>query len=178
MLHWRHQQIWWKSLVNTLRVDTINTVVKRCMHISAALQQQYTVITVDQALFCKFVERKWAIPEYQKKLVIQLGGLHISMCFLKVIGNHMIGSGLVEAWVESGLLGPNASKHVMYGKAYERAMHAHKITLQSLWKLLMPFFARLLPEILPRSFPRDIGSCLLFRNCWRPDNIPAITKSW
>jgi len=51
----------------------------------------------------------------------------------------MKGSGLVEEWVESGLLGPNATRHVMTGKAYKRAMRAHKITLQSLWQLLMPF---------------------------------------
>ena len=118
--------------------DTLDTVVKRCMHISAALGQQYTVITVDQALFCKLLELKWSIPEYQNKLVVQLGGLHISMRFLKAIGNHMNGSGLAEIWVESGLLGPNATEHVMNGKAYKRAMCPHKITLQSLWQLLMP----------------------------------------
>ena len=121
--------------------DTLNTVAKRCMYIWAALGQQHTVLRVDQALYCKLVELKWAIPEYQKKLVVQLGGLHISMCFQKAIGNHMKGSGLVEAWVESGLLGPNATEHVTNGKAYKRAMRAHKITLQSLWQLLIPFLS-------------------------------------
>jgi hypothetical protein len=48
--------------------DTLNTVVKRCMYIAAALGQKHTVITVDQALYCKLVELKWAIPEYQDKL--------------------------------------------------------------------------------------------------------------
>ena len=128
---------------------TLNTVVKRCMHKSAALGQQQTVITVDQALFCKLVELKWAIPEYQKKLVIHLGGLHTSMCFLNRIGNHMNGSGLVEAWVESGLLGPNATEYVMNGKAYKSAMRAHKITLQSLWQLLMT----VLLEFCQKSYP-------------------------
>ena len=51
----------------------------------------------------------------------------------------MKGSGLVQEWVGSGLLGPNATEHVMNGNAYKRAMRAHKITLQSLWQLLMPF---------------------------------------
>ena len=45
----------------------------------------------------------------------------------------------IEARVKSGLLAPNATKHVMNGNAYKRAMRAHKITLQSLWQLLMPF---------------------------------------
>ena len=35
--------------------DTLNTVVKRCMYIAAALGQKHTVITVDQALYCKLV---------------------------------------------------------------------------------------------------------------------------
>ena len=102
------------------------------MHISAALGQQYTVLTVDQVLYCKLVELKWATPEYQKKLVIQLEGLHISMCSQKTIGNRMKGSGLVEARVESGLVKPNVTKHVMNEKAYKRPMRVHKITLQSL----------------------------------------------
>jgi hypothetical protein len=91
-------------------MDTLNTVVKKCMHVATVLGQQYTIITVDQALYCKLVELKWAIPEYREKLVVQLGGLHISMCFLKTIVDHMKGSGLVDSWIESGLLGPNAAE--------------------------------------------------------------------
>ena len=83
------------------KFDTLNTVVKRCMYIAAALGQKPTVIPVDQALYCKLVELKWGISEYREKLVIQMGGLHLSMCFLKAIRNHINSSGLVEAWVES-----------------------------------------------------------------------------
>lgn len=120
----------------------MNTVVKKCMHVTAALGQRYTIITVDQVLYCKLFELKWAVPEYQEKLVVQLGGHHISMCFLKTIGDHMKGSGLVDSWVESGLLGPNADENVMNGKAYKRAMRAHKITLQALWRMLVPLLLR------------------------------------
>ena len=41
------------------------------------------------------------------------------MCFLKTIGDHMKGSGLVDSWIESGFLGPNAAETVMNGKAYK-----------------------------------------------------------
>ena len=37
---------------------TLNTVIRRCMIISASYGQQYTVITVDQALYCKLMELK------------------------------------------------------------------------------------------------------------------------
>ena len=59
-------------------MDTPNTVVRKCMRVAAALGQQHTVITVDQAHYSELVELKWAFPEYQKKLAVQLGGLRQS----------------------------------------------------------------------------------------------------
>ena len=70
-------------------MDTLNTVVRRCMYVTSKLGQQYTVLTVDQALYYKLMDLKWSIPEYRDKLIPRLGGLHISMNFLKVIGQHM-----------------------------------------------------------------------------------------
>jgi len=35
------------------RFETLNAVVRRCLHISKQFGQQYTVLTVDQALYCK-----------------------------------------------------------------------------------------------------------------------------
>lgn len=62
------------------------------------------------------------------------------MNFLKAIGDHMAGSGLAEVWLESGLLGEGAVQLVMLGKAYNKAMKAHKLTLQALWRTLFPAF--------------------------------------
>ncbi len=118
--------------------DTLNTVVKRCMAISSSLGQLHTVITVDQALYCKLMELKWAVPEYHTLLIPRLGGLHISMNFLKTIGDHMNGSGLAEVWIEGGLLGQGTAERVLSGKAYNKGMRAHKLTLQALWRLMMP----------------------------------------
>ena len=38
--------------------ETLNTVVKRCMAIASHFGQKYTIITVDQALFCKLKKYK------------------------------------------------------------------------------------------------------------------------
>ena len=126
--------------------DTLNTVVRRCMSISAQCGQEHTVITVDQALYCKLMELKWSVEEYKEKLIPRLGGLHTAMNFLKVIGDHMAGSGLAEVWIESGLLGEGAAHLVLSGKAYTKAMRAHKLTLQALWRILMPSFLAFLDE--------------------------------
>ncbi|KAJ8890064.1 hypothetical protein PR048_009571 [Dryococelus australis] len=45
-------------------LDTLNTVVKRCMSISSHFRQEHTVITVDEALYCRLMELKWSVPEY------------------------------------------------------------------------------------------------------------------
>ena len=84
--------------------------------------------------------------EYQKELVIQLRGLHISICFLKVVGNNKNESGLVEAWVESGILGPNTTEHVMYGKpTKEQCVLTRSVAAAD------AFPARFLLEIVPGS---------------------------
>ena len=102
---------------------------------------------------------------------IPLGGLHISMSFHKTIGNHMKGSGLVEEWVESGLLRPNETEHVMNGKAYKRVVRAQKISLQSLWQPLIP----LLLEFCQKSYPdlfQEISDLASF-----PENAGALITS-
>jgi hypothetical protein len=42
------------------------------------------------------MDLKWAVPEYKENLIPRMGGLHIAMNYLKVIGDHMKGSGLHE----------------------------------------------------------------------------------
>ena len=121
-------------------LDTLNTVIQRCMYISSQLGQKYTVLTVDQALFCKVMELEWSIPAYKENLIPRLGGLHTSMNFLKIIGHHMKGSGLSDVWIESDILGPNSTERAMTGKDYNKAMRAHKLTFQAMWRILFPQF--------------------------------------
>ena len=128
-------------------LDTLNTVVKRCLAISAHFGQEHTVLTVDQALYCKLIELKWCVPEYRNKLIPRLGGLHISMNFLKAIGDHMDGSGLAEVWVESGLLGQGTVERILARKAYNKGMRAHKLTLQALWHTVAPTFLLFVAEV-------------------------------
>ncbi len=119
-------------------LDTLNTVVRRCMYISSQLGQEYTVLTVDQALYFKLMDLKWNVADYKDKLILRLGGLHISMNFLKVIGQQVKDCGLAEAWLDAGILGCSTIEHVMMGKAYNKGMRSHKLTFQALWRLLLP----------------------------------------
>ena len=55
-----------------------------------------------------------------------------------VIGKHVKSSGLMEAMIEANVLGPKTAEQVLHGKSYARGMRVHKITLQSMWRLLLP----------------------------------------
>ena len=45
-------------------LSTLNTVVKRVIHVAEALNQTKVVLTVDQSLFPGLMELKCVIPEY------------------------------------------------------------------------------------------------------------------
>jgi len=79
-------------------------------------------------------------------------------------------SGLVEEWVKGGLLGPNVTEHDMNGKAYKRALYAHKITLQSWWQLLMPFLLQFSQKSYPISSKKSALAC-------SPENVAALITS-
>ena len=94
-------------------LETLNTVVKRVLHVAKSMEQKHVVLTVDEALYPKLLELKWSVEEYKDVLIPCLGGLHIAMNFLGVIGRHMSESGLSELWVGCDLLGANAAQNVM-----------------------------------------------------------------
>ena len=56
-------------------------------------------------------------PDFRYELKHQLGGLDISINFLKAIGKDMESSGLLEIWVESGLLAIGAVTLALHDKA-------------------------------------------------------------
>lgn len=105
---------------------------------ATSLGLNHVVLTVDEALFPKLMELKWKLPDFENVLIVRLGGLHISLNFLKVIGQHMEGSGLLQLWTDTGILGPRAAEQAMTGKHYSRGMRAHKLTIEAMWRGLLP----------------------------------------
>lgn len=120
--------------------STLNTVLQRSLYIANKTGRKYTVITVDQQLYCRLLELKWSSDDYQKRIILRMGGLHLALKFLTIIGKHMSGSGLVELWVESGIVSESSAEKVMEGKVYSKGMRLLKLTVQCLWRLITPRF--------------------------------------
>jgi len=78
--------IWYMPIIlaPAHELDTLNTVVLRCRHVAKKLEQHHVVLTVDEALFCKLMDLKWAKPQYQDFLVVRLGGPHTALKFMEV----------------------------------------------------------------------------------------------
>ena len=85
------------------------------------LGQTYVVLTVDEALYCKLMLLYCSIAEYQEFLIVRLGGFHTIINFLKILGQHMQSTRLLEVWTESNLMGQNTAENVMAGKDFSKA---------------------------------------------------------
>ena len=89
-------------------------------------------LTFDQPLWIKAVE---LVAAERLNIVCRLGGFHLLMSFLGSIGSLMGGSGLAEA-LES-IYGPNATRQILTGKSYARAIRAHVLVESALYVLLL-----------------------------------------
>ena len=65
-----------------------------------------------------------------------IGTFHLICAYLKAIGKKMSGSGFSDILLEAGLIGTGSLKGVLSGKHYDRALHCHKVVLESLERLL------------------------------------------
>jgi len=72
--------------------STIYTILKTVEEMSKHLQQSTAVITFDLAIYSKAKEIHWRYPEFQN-LVIHLGGVHIALNYLALIGKMFQDSG-------------------------------------------------------------------------------------
>ena len=52
-------------------IDTLNTVVQRFMYVSSKLNQKYTVIIVDQALYYRLIQLKYRLCDWVNSIFPQ-----------------------------------------------------------------------------------------------------------
>lgn len=103
---------------------------------------QAAVIAVDQPLFALAKSIQWAWPaEYgQDKVVFIMGGLHIEMTMLKLLGDFLEGSGWMEAIVKAEIAHSGTAESFIKGSHVGKTRHAHQITSCALQALLSRAF--------------------------------------
>lgn len=111
------------------------TVMKHAQSMMKLLGQTDTVITFDLAIYVKAKELQWRNHEEFRDTVIRLGGFHIALNFLSVIGKHFQDSGIEDLLIESGTYGPNTASSLLHGKTFNRGVRGHKLLMEAMLRL-------------------------------------------
>ncbi len=110
--------------------NTVYTVMKNVQKMMSSLHQKECIITFDLAIYVKAKEMQYRKAREFADMVIRMGGFHIALNFLSVIGKIYRDSGLEDLLIESDVYGSGAASALLNGKSYNRGVRAHKLTLE------------------------------------------------
>jgi len=104
---------------------------------------QKPVLTLDQPLYAFAKKIQWVWPdEYRdRQFVVMMGGLHIEMAMLNVIGDFLDGSGCVHVMTSANVTPEWRAFGLQKGSHTSRAQWAHHITAAALLVLLRTVLA-------------------------------------
>lgn len=116
-------------------LDTVYTLLKRSVAMGKKLGQDDIIIVMDQAIYAKAQEIVLQRNREFENVVLRMGSFHVITTFLAVIGKRYADAGLVDILIESGVIAYGSMNGVLEGRHYNRAIRAHKIVLEALFRL-------------------------------------------
>lgn len=136
-------------------LKTAFEVLCRGMLIKDLLRLKSVVFVFDQAFYAKAVEVQWKNRDVFKDLVLMLGGFHLLMMYLAILGCRYGDAGLREIAVQSEVIAEGSIDKALEGKHYNRAVRMHKVMYEALCRLLYEKFEAWMadnnPEVLSQS---------------------------
>ena len=114
-------------------------ISQQTQHINAEVvgSNRKTVITLDMDLYVRALKIQHTNPEQMSNWILWVGEFHTVLCALRAIGSSIEGSGIDDAWIESGVYGPSTTRQIIEGKHMKRGVSAHITTLEV---LLLAFY--------------------------------------
>ena len=105
--------------------------------IKAAVQHlnplQTPVIALDQPLYALAKQIQWTLPEFvEDKFLAMMGGLHIEMASLKMLGKWLTGCGWSEIMYSAGVATQGIAESFLTASHVTRTRRAHQVTAASL----------------------------------------------
>ena len=82
----------------------------------------------DQSFHAKAIETYWKNKRLFKNLLVMMGGFHLLMIPLGVIGSRVGEAGLKELAIQSEVVAKGLIDKVLNGKNYNRAVRFYEIT--------------------------------------------------
>ncbi|GFY45006.1 uncharacterized protein TNIN_99141 [Trichonephila inaurata madagascariensis] len=106
-----------------------------------SLNMKTCIVTFDQPLYIKSQDITSAICLSDEMFpVVRLDSFHALMSYMGSIGYIMAGSGIKEAL--STVYAKNIINHIMSGRAYARAAHAHILLQLALSRLIFDYLLK------------------------------------
>ena len=118
----------------------------RGCEIKDRLKLKAVVCVFDQAFYAKADEIFWRHRDMFENLAIMLGGFHLLMMLLGVMGMRFGDASLREIAIQSGAVAEGSIEKVLEGKNYNRAVRRQKIVCEALSRTLLDKFEASLPE--------------------------------
>ena len=104
--------------------------------------QEDTVKTFDRAIYVKAKQIQWKFPNKFSDVVIRMGTFHITFNFLAIISKKFLNSGLEDLLIELGVYAAGTTSSLMKGNSYNRGVRAHKLCMETFFRLMWPEFVR------------------------------------
>ena len=91
---------------------------------------QTPVIVVDQPLYaiCKQIQWTWPESYGEDKVVVMMGGLHIEMNLLKLLGDWLRGSGWITALIQANITTSGRAESMLSGSHVTQTRYAHQVS--------------------------------------------------
>jgi len=79
-------------------------------------------------------------PDNFSNVVVRIGGFHVALNFLSLLGKKFSDSGLDDLLIESGVYTAGSTAALLKGKCYNRGIRAHKLCLELFFRLMWNAF--------------------------------------
>ena len=124
------------------------TVMKNVQSMMTLLGQNDSVITFDVGIYnyVKVKEIQWRLRQEFESMVTRMGGFHVVMNYLAVLGKKYQSSGIENLLIESGMYGSSTTSIRLKGKSYNRVVGTHKIVMEAMLRLQLHAFVQWLSQ--------------------------------
>ena len=114
--------------------------MKHAQRMSESVGQSEVVITFDLTIYVFAKQMQLRYPADFANVIFRLGGFHVTLNYLAIVGKKYRSSSLEDILVESSAYVAGTTSVLMNGRSYSRGVIAHKLCFEALFGLLWKAF--------------------------------------
>ena len=116
-------------------ISVVYTTLVKSLQMADQIGQKEVIVVFDYAIYAKAVEIVSQKNEELNRIVLRMGAFHTACIFVGITGTRFTDARLEDLLIESEVIAQGSITGVSEGKHYNRAVRAHKIVMEALWRL-------------------------------------------